>query len=196
LFTYAIQAIKYSKNKDLLYNNARSLASEVAQKITAINSSFDTFTKYKHELEIKGGTEIEVIENPDIPTAAKLEFAEIYDRDKHRILYKPTFTAVEHLLLHELVHLDFVIEARRENVNKLFVATGHHKAEFMKGIGFTVKKLQSMGVSEDSISKYCTGLFTGLNTQSSMHRLICISRITCTMSIPNSMRISFSRKTD
>lgn len=164
-FTYAIQAIKYSKNKDLLYNNARSLASDVAQKITAINSSFDTFTKYKHELEIKGGTEIEVIENPDIPTAAKLEFAEIYDRDKHRIHYKPTFTAVEHLLLHELVHLDFVIEARRENVNKLFVATGHHKAEFMKGIGFTVKKLQSMGVSEDSIAKYCTGLFTGLNTQ-------------------------------
>lgn len=65
----------------------------------------------------------------------RMEFAENYGREKHVIRYKPDHPAVEHLVMHELVHLDFVIQARKT------------------------------GVSEQNIAGYCNALFEGFNRQ-------------------------------
>ncbi len=67
--------------------------------------------------------------------------------------------------MHELVHLDFVIEARKGEMNQLFIATQNHKAEFIKGLETTIKKFNKMGISEDSIANYCSSLFDGMNRQ-------------------------------
>jgi hypothetical protein len=67
--------------------------------------------------------------------------------------------------MHELVHLDFVIEARKGELNQLFISTQNHKTEFIKGLEPTIMKFNKMGISEKSISDYCSNLFEGLNRQ-------------------------------
>jgi hypothetical protein len=67
--------------------------------------------------------------------------------------------------MHELVHLDFVIEARKGELNQLFISTQNHKTEFIKGLEPTIKKFNKMGISEKSIADYCSNLFEGMNRQ-------------------------------
>lgn len=164
-FFSTVQAIKLNKNKDVLYQNSVRQAFEIARRIIATGEGKKIFREYRHKLEFEGGTEIDIVEDTEIPTAAKIEFAENYDRPKHIVRFKPNYPAVEHLIMHELVHLDFVIEARKGELNQLFVSTQDHKVDFIKGLDPTIKKFQKMGISEDSIASYCSSLFDGMNRQ-------------------------------
>lgn len=164
-FYSTIQAIKQSTTKDALYQNCLQQAFELSQKITSTNTGKKIFREYRHKLEFACDKEIDIIEDSEIPTAAKMEFAENYDREKHTVKFKPNYPAVEHLIMHELVHLDFVIEARKEGLNQLFVSNQSHKAIFIKGIESTIKQLDKIGIEEDSIANYCSGLFEGINRQ-------------------------------
>ena len=164
-FYSILQAIKLTKNKDVLYQNSVRQAFDVAKKIIATDEGKKIFRAYRHQLELEGGTEIDLVEDAEIPTAAKIEFAENYERAKHMVRFKTNYPCVEHLIMHELVHLDFVIQARKNELNQLFVSTQHHKADFIKGLEPTIKKFQKMGIAEDAIAKYCTSLFEGLNRQ-------------------------------
>ena len=164
-FYSTIQAIKLSKNKDKLYQNSVRQAFDISKKIIDTDEGKKIFSVYRHKLEFEGGKEIDIIEDSEIPTAAKIEFAENYDRPKHIVKYKPNYPAVEHLIMHELVHLDFVIEARKGELNQLFISTQEHKSEFIKGLEPTIKKFNKMGISENSIASYCSSLFDGMNRQ-------------------------------
>lgn len=164
-FYSTIQAIKLNKNKDVLYQNSVRQSFEVAKKIIETGIGKKIFREYRHKLEFVGGTEIDIIEDAEIPTAAKIEFAENYDRPKHLVRFKPNYPAVEHLIMHELVHLDFVIEARKKELNLLFISTQNHKSDFIKGLEPTIKKFHKMGISEESIANYCSSLFEGMNRQ-------------------------------
>ena len=171
-FNSTIQAIKFSKQtvsaggvKDILYQNAVRQAFDMAKKIIATSEGKKIYSEYRHKLEFAGGTEIDITEDAAIPTAAKIEFAENYNRAKHLVRYKPGYPAVEHLIMHELVHLDFVIQAKKAALNQLFITTQQHKAVFIKDIEPTIKKLDKMGIAEDAIANYCSGLFEGMNRQ-------------------------------
>lgn len=73
--------------------------------------------------------------------------------------------AFEHLIMHELVHLDFIIQARKENINQLFTSNEKNKELFVNGLEAFVKILHKLGLTEDKISNYCNDLFNGLNSQ-------------------------------
>ena len=164
-FYSTIKAIKLNKNKDVLYQNSVRQAFDISKKIIEAGEGKKIFREYRHKLEFEGGKEIDIIADTEIPTAAKIEFAENYDRPKHIIKYKSNYPAVEHLIMHELVHLDFVIEARKGELNQLFISTQEHKSEFIKGLEPTIKKFHKMEISENSIASYCSSLFDGLNRQ-------------------------------
>ncbi|HRH57274.1 MAG TPA: hypothetical protein PLS10_06455, partial [Chitinophagales bacterium] len=164
-FYSTIQAIKLNKSKDVLYQNSVRQAFEISKKIIATDTGKKIFREYRHKLEFDGDRKIDIIQDEEIPTAAKFEFAENYDRETHIVKYKPSYPAVEHLIMHELVHLDFVIEARKGELNQLFISTQNHKTEFIKGLETTIKKFNKMGISEKSISDYCSNLFEGMNRQ-------------------------------
>ena len=164
-FYSIIQAVKLSKNSDVLYQNGIREAFDIAKRIASTSDGKSIVKEYRHKLEFDGGVEIDIVEDAEIQTPAKIEFAEYYDRPKHIVKYKPNFLAVEHLMMHELVHLDFVIEARKNNLNQMFLSTQKHKADFVKSLEPTIKKFKKIGVSEDNITKYCDGIFNGLNLQ-------------------------------
>ncbi|MEI7670260.1 MAG: tetratricopeptide repeat protein, partial [Pseudomonadota bacterium] len=155
-FYSTIQAIKLNKNKDALYQNSVKQAFDIARKIIEAGEGKKIFTEYRHKLEFEGGKVIDLTEDTTIPTAAKIEFAENYDRPNHIVKYKPKYIAVEHLIMHELVHLDFVIDARNKELNQLFVSTQQQKSEFIRGLDSTIKKFHKMGISEDAIANYCS----------------------------------------
>jgi tetratricopeptide (TPR) repeat protein len=164
-FYSIIKAIKTNKNKDVLYNNSINQAIEIAKKIIVSDDGKRIFRKFRHKLEIDGEKKIDIIQDEEIPTAAKFEFAENYERDVHIVRFKSSYPAVEHLIMHELVHLDLVIQARKENLNQLFVSNQEHKTQFIKGLETTVNKLIKRGIPENSVANYCSGLFDGLNRQ-------------------------------
>jgi len=164
-FFSLVQSIKLSTSDDSLHKSAVKMAFELAKTLTNSETGKKIFREYRHKLEFEGGKEIDIVVDAEIPTAAKIEFAENYDRPKHIVKYKPNYPAVEHLIMHELVHLDFVIEARKEDLNQLFVSNQEHKAIFIKSIESSIKKLNKLGFSDRSIVNYSTSLFEGMNRQ-------------------------------
>ena len=164
-FYSTIKAIKLNKNKDVLYQNSVKQAFEISKKIIATDIGAKIYREYRHKLEFEGDRKIDIVQDEEIPTAAKFEFAENYDRETHIVKYKPSYPAVEHLIMHELMHLDFVVEARKGELNQLFISTQNQKAEFIKGLEPTINKFNKLGISEKSIADYCSNLFEGMNRQ-------------------------------
>jgi len=164
-FEATVEAIKCNKNKDILYENSVKRAFDFAKNVVESKPNKQIFVEYRHKLEFEGGTEIDIIEDTAIPTAAKIEFAENYERSKHIVRYKPKYPAVEHLIMHELVHLDFVIDARKAGLNQLLISNQQHKTDFIKKLEPIIQKFHKMGISEQAIANYCNGLFDGMNRQ-------------------------------
>ncbi len=164
-FSSTIEAIKLNKNKDILYQNSVKQAFEIAKRIIEKGDGKKIVKEYLHKLEFEGGAEITLIEDTEILTAAKFELAENYNRKNHVIRYNPNYLAGEHLMMHELAHLELIIEARKDGLNLLFISTQEHKAIFIKGLESTINKLSKMGISEKSIADYCSSLFEGMNRQ-------------------------------
>lgn len=164
-FESTIKAIKSNKNKDVLYQNSIKQAFEIAQNTIQTDAGKKSFKEYRHKLEFEGNREILVKEDETLQTAAKIEFAENYNTDKHIVKYKPNYPAVEHLIMHELVHLDFVIDARKQNLNQLFTSNGEHKNNFLKSIDSAIKNLQKLGYSLETAQNFGAGIFDGINLQ-------------------------------
>ena len=164
-FNYTIESIKRNKIKDTLFNNSIHLVFDIANRIIKTPEGMITVKNFLHKLEFEGDKEIDLIEDSTITTAAKFELAENYSRPKHTVRYKPAYPANEHLVMHELVHLDFILQARKEDINQMFVSSPDQKRTFISTLEPSVKKLQKLGLSESAISQYCNSLFDGLNLQ-------------------------------
>ena len=164
-FYSTIQTIKFSTAKDVLYQNAFRKAFKIARNITSDFDGKKIFYTYRSQLEKEGGIPIAIYADDTIKTAAKIEFAERYHRDKHIVKYKSTYPAVAHLVMHELVHLDFVIQARKERLNQVFISTQKNKQDFIDAIQPAIQKLKSMGLDETVITTFSDGIFNGLNLQ-------------------------------
>lgn len=164
-FEFFIQGLKiYQKDDDLrkhLLGNAYGVSEEV------MNSEDPEILRgaYKQQLEKNGNRIIEIKEDSTIPTAAKIEFAENYERNEDVVKYNPKFPGYHHLIMHELVHLELVLEARGKEENQLFITNAHHENEFTNKLSKYSKKLSNKGLPETSIKKVIKDLFNGLNNQ-------------------------------
>jgi tetratricopeptide (TPR) repeat protein len=164
-FEHILKALRNNAAQDRLKKESVSLALDIAKKLATESDGMKLIREYFHRLEFEGGKEIQLVEDFSISTNAKIEFAETYRRNEHILRYKPEQPAVEHLVLHELVHLDLVIQARKEGVNQLFTSTQNHNFRFRHRITPSLKKLKRVGMDEDSIIKFSDSLFNGLNSQ-------------------------------
>jgi tetratricopeptide (TPR) repeat protein len=164
-FNNTIRSIQLNKNKDVLYQNSIRNAFELSEKVIKTGIGKAIFKKYLNKLEFEGERVIDIKQDESIPTAAKFEFAENYNRNKHLVLYKPSYPAIEHLIVHELVHLDFVIQARKVGINQIFYTSQSHKSEFIAQLEPSIKNYKKMNFSEETIAKVCSDLFEGLNSQ-------------------------------
>ncbi|MEJ8841509.1 tetratricopeptide repeat protein [Lacibacter sp. H375] len=165
-FDFAIKSLKSCKSSsDQLYRNSYSLAATIAEAYCDSEKGNHIFEGYKTALEKKAGLPIRAEADQSIATAAKIEFAENYNRDFHFIKYKPGYEVVAHLMMHELVHLDFMTDARAVNNNMLFTAGGDMRLHFKRDYAKDMRRLAGTGMSEESIAGFMDALYNGICNQ-------------------------------
>lgn len=164
-FGYAINAIKKQKSKDQFYAQCVEYAIVLAGKLVAQGDGRSIVSRYTRQLEEHTGKRIDTVEDEMIATAAKIEFAENYSRDRHIIRYKPSHPAVQHLVMHELVHLDMVTQARKEQKNQLFTSSLANNKAFDSAVAADAKRLRKQGIAEESVRNFLSAVFNGLNLQ-------------------------------
>jgi tetratricopeptide (TPR) repeat protein len=120
---------------------------------------------YTDKLQFEGDKEIEIVVSDAISTPAKIEYAHRYKRDKHRVIHKSAYPGVDHLVMHELTHLDFELQAKKANNNFLFIASQLHVDKFRTDHLKMIEKLKKMQVDSESISKFEKSVFDGMNLQ-------------------------------
>ncbi len=164
-FYSATQSLRFNKRQDELYRKTLSLMIDAAQKLIATDSGRSVYRNFRKELESECGKTIDIVKDATIITAAKCEFAEVHHRNRHIVLYKPDYKAVEHLVMHELCHLQLATDARKVGLNKLFTSNAAKRAAFAQSIEPTVQRLRKMKVEVAEINKFVNGLFDGINLQ-------------------------------
>lgn len=164
-FKFSIEAISSSESSsNPVFQNALKTAVESARKISNSNSGKDDLVDFISQLEGLTGKEIRIEKDENIPTAAKVEIAENHNRNFHLIKYKDGL-GIDHLILHELIHIKFYHEAREINENKLFLVKGEKIREFKKHYSRDIQSLIKKGYPADQVDKVFDQLFEGILRQ-------------------------------
>lgn len=161
-FDSSIKAVNTSKVKDQVYASALDLSFSAAKKkAEEIDLSIlDNYIKYLEEL---GEKKIEFTEDDTLAVLAKIEIAENYNRDYHLVKYKPSHGYEIHLILHELIHLEYILEARLVGDNKLFTTSEFAKNKFRHDFKAEFSKIESKGYPKSAIAQIENMSFDGIN---------------------------------
>lgn len=163
-FKNALQSLKEcGKDEVKIINNAKMILFESANEIIKTDIGKRTFEKYHQQLQQRSKKEIRAITDENIDAAAKFEFAENHDRSFHLIKYKPNFAVAYHLMMHELVHLEFVLEAREKSCNKLFIGGEANRKLFIDSFRNHSLILQKQGYPKNSIDEFYSSLFSKIS---------------------------------
>ena len=163
-FEYLIQGIKIHGKTDDLHKHLLGNAYGISQKVMTSNLGELLIEEVKEGLEQKGRL-LEIIKDESIPTAAKIEFAENYNRTIDVVKYNPNLPGYAHLVLHEFMHLQLVLEARENNENQLFISNNQHFNQFQIKIQTYKNSLLKKSFPSEVIDKVIKDLFDGLNRQ-------------------------------
>jgi len=164
-FENVLDAIKYNKSKDDLFNRSVQFSLDIAKTLIIDTKTQKIINEFILKLEEKTGKPIKTVEDKNITTAAKIEYAENYKRDYHLVKYKADYPAVDHLIMHELLHLELAQQAREVGAYKLFTTNQSLKISFINSMKNFTNKLMKKGVNKIDIDKYLEGLFNGINQQ-------------------------------
>jgi Flp pilus assembly protein TadD len=164
-FDLALQTLRNSSSSDPIRRGALALVMQVAQQQGHSARTYELADSYQDQLEAASGKEIRVDADEQIPTAAKLELAENYGRTYHQVWFKPSYPAINHLVMHEMVHLDFIVQARQQGNNLLFTTSQAAKQAFIKAAHPQLKKLEKAGYSDQNIAGFIDSVFEGMMRQ-------------------------------
>src|SRR5690554_5393687 len=164
-FEWVIEGLKKYQKNDEVREKLINQAFNISKSFSESEIAHELVDRYKSKIEKEGNRSIHVKEDDTIPTAAKIEYAENYNREEDIIKFNPKFPAYQHLIMHELVHLELTLEARKENSNKLFISNDDHKSLFKTKFSKYVTKLENKGFPSSNVNKVVDDLFNGLNRQ-------------------------------
>jgi tetratricopeptide (TPR) repeat protein len=164
-FDYSLAALKNCQTMDELYKQANNILLRNAKTIIETETGQRILKSFLDQLEYEGERKIEVVEDDSIETIAKMELGENYNRDHHIIRYKPNYPAKEHLMMHELVHIKFIIDARKDSINKLFTSNQKQKTDFIKMHDGWSRKMVKNGMPLNSVDSLLENMFIGMNLQ-------------------------------
>lgn len=125
----------------------------------------EALEKYKEEVRKLTSKGIRYQADNSINTEARIEIAENHKRDYHLVLYRDNVPFVDHLIAHELTHLKYIEEARREGLNKVFTSGQLEKSRFIDMMASTRKKLVDQGLIVEKIDGFIEMVFHGTNSR-------------------------------
>ena len=137
-----------------------TVAKDYADKTNYIN----VWKGIKDELEDVDHVNIRIVEDKTLNVHAKMEYAPLHAAKEHVIRYNPEKDFVEHLFIHEMMHLKMSQQATKANRGKAVVSSEATKVAFKKRcLGFMKKKHSHIPAQE--LDKVIVGLADGLGLQ-------------------------------
>lgn len=163
-FDYGVKALKRAENKEQM-NVFHGFVTNVASEYVKDRKGNEALAAYFKEVQNLSKKLIKIEIKNMIESEAKLELAENYKRDHHLILYKENVVFVDHLIAHELTHLKYIQEARRDESNMQFTSGLLEKKRFKTLMEPVQKKLLNQGLAKDKVEKFIEMVFHGTNSR-------------------------------
>ena len=136
------------------------VAKELSDKTNYIN----VWKGIKDELEEVDHVNIRFIEDRDINVLAKLEYAPLHAAKEHVLRFNPEKDFVEHLFIHEMMHLKMDQQASKINRGKAVISTDKTREAFKRRYLAFMKKKHSH-IPQQELDKAIAGLSEGLGLQ-------------------------------
>lgn len=140
-FNFASKCYGESIWNPQLENPSLNVMNNVAEKYATSFNVDEILNSYKKELEEKGWKNISVQTSSNLNVMAKIEIAEAHWRDEHILIYRTSEISYKHLMMHELVHLDLIIQAREVANNKFFVRNEDNVEKFLSDFQKEINKI-------------------------------------------------------
>lgn len=137
-----------------------TVAKDYADKINYLN----VWKGIKDELEAVDHVNIRISEDNSLNVHAKMEYAPLHAAKEHVIRYNPEKDYVEHLFIHEMMHLKMNQQATKASRAKAVVSSERTRAAFRKRYINFMKKKHSHIPSQE-LDKMISGLADGLGLQ-------------------------------
>jgi len=148
-----------------LYTQASTLLLEIAKKIVKESDYTEIYESLIQRLEISSGKKIDVNIDSSIATPAKFEVAESHNRDRHKLIIREKTSSYAYYVMHELMHLQLIVEARAEDANEIFVSTYENEENFKKKFDKYLDVISKAGLNSNQRDTLRNRLFNGLNLQ-------------------------------
>ncbi|UII29104.1 hypothetical protein LVD15_11925 [Fulvivirga maritima] len=164
-FHACVELLAVVKNNSDFQKRAIKLILEIASQVNQSYKLKSLITGLIRKLELSGGKEIVRSEDSSINTAGKIEIAEYHNKEHHHIRVNSSYKNHEHLVMHELIHLDFIIQARKKKANKLFTSSIEKENIFLTDFSKELKSIEKHGIEPSRAKQFLKSLFQGMNLQ-------------------------------
>lgn len=137
-----------------------TIAGELAKKTNYMH----VWLGIRDELEAVDGKKIEFIEDKHLSVSALMEYSVIHAKDHHVLRYNSEKPYVDHLFIHELMHLRMAQKATKAGRGKALVETAETRKHFNERFGRVIRKLHPQ-ISGQEIEDIVRQLHRGLGQQ-------------------------------
>ena len=137
-----------------------TVAKEFADRTNYLN----VWIGIKDELEAVDKINIRITEDKNLNVHAKMEYAPLHAAKEHVIRYNPEKDFVEHLFIHEMMHLKMSQQATKAKNAKAVISSEQTRTAFKKRYLQFMKKTHSH-ISVSEMDKIIYGLADGLGLQ-------------------------------
>ena len=137
-----------------------TVAKEYADKTNYLN----VWKGIKDQLEAVDHINIRITEDRTLNVHAKLEYALLHAAKEHVVRYNPEKDFVEHLFIHEMMHLRMSQQATKANRGKAVIGSEQTRAAFKKRYLKFMQKTHSH-IPALELNKVIAGLADGLGLQ-------------------------------
>lgn len=137
-----------------------TVAKDYADKTNYIN----VWKGIKDELEAIDHVNIHIVEDKSLNVHAKMEYAPLHAAKEHIIRYNPEKDFVEHLFIHEMMHLKMNQQASQANRGKAIISSDATRKAFKKRYMKFMQKTHSH-IPAIELNKVLFGLADGLGLQ-------------------------------
>lgn len=137
-----------------------TVAKDYADKTNYIN----VWKGIKDELEAIDHVNIHIVEDKSLNVHAKMEYAPLHAAKEHIIRYNPEKDFVEHLFIHEMMHLKMNQQASQANRGKAIISSDATRTAFKKRYMKFMQKTHSH-IPATELNKVLFGLADGLGLQ-------------------------------
>lgn len=136
----------------------------VAKELSDQTNYINVWKGIKDELEAVDHVNIRITEDKTLNVHAKMEYAPLHAAKEHVIRYNPEKNFVEHLFIHEMMHLKMNQQATKAKKAKAVISSENIRKAFNKRyLAFMKKKHSHIPASE--MNKVIAGLADGLGLQ-------------------------------